>query len=185
MKSTLPDHDKTQQIANCVENHWPCCNLSLKWRHNGCDGVSNHQPHDWLLNRLFRRRSTKTSKLSVTGLCAGNSPVTGEFPAQMASNAENVSIWLRHHVYYYCYYYFLCSRIGVLCWYEIRNEAYIWIAIIFLCHHTHTRTRAYTRICIYIFVGHKEEKDLANTGFAHNKEYLPILPEWLVIMRCQ
>ena len=24
-------------------------------------------------------------------------PVTGEFPAQMASNAENVSIWWRHH----------------------------------------------------------------------------------------
>ena len=41
-----------------------------------------------LLNRLFRRRSKKTSKLRVTGLCAGNSPGTGEFPAQMASNAE-------------------------------------------------------------------------------------------------
>ena len=26
------------------------------------------------------------------------SPGTGEFPAQMASNAENVSIWWRHHV---------------------------------------------------------------------------------------
>ena len=51
-----------------------------------------------LLNRLFRRRSKKTSKLRVTGLCAGNLPVTGEFPAQMASNAENVSIWWRHHV---------------------------------------------------------------------------------------
>ena len=38
------------------------------------------------------------SKLRVTGLCEGNSPVTGEFPAQMASNAENVSIWWRHHV---------------------------------------------------------------------------------------
>ena len=38
----------------------------------------------------------KHSKLHVTGLCAGNSPVTGEFPAQMASNAENVSIWWRH-----------------------------------------------------------------------------------------
>ena len=37
----------------------------------------------------------KTLKLRVTGLCARNSPVTGEFPAQMA---ENVSIWLRHHV---------------------------------------------------------------------------------------
>ena len=46
-----------------------------------------------------RRRSKKTSKLCVAGLCGGNSPVTGEFPAQRASNAENVSIWWRHHVY--------------------------------------------------------------------------------------
>ena len=36
-------------------------------------------------------------KLRVTGLGAGNSPVTGEFPVQKASNAENVSIWWRHH----------------------------------------------------------------------------------------
>ena len=71
---------------------------SLQWRHNEHDGVSNHQPHDCSLNRLFRRRSKKTSKLRVTGLCEGNSPVTGEFPAQRASNAENVSIWWRHHV---------------------------------------------------------------------------------------
>ena len=70
----------------------------LRWRHNGRDTVSNHQPHDCLLNRLFRPRSKKTSKLRVTGLCVGNSPGTGEFPAQMASNAENVSIWWRHHV---------------------------------------------------------------------------------------
>ena len=40
----------------------------------------------------------KTSKLRVTSLCAGNSPVTGEFPAQMASNVENLSIWWRQHV---------------------------------------------------------------------------------------
>ena len=70
---------------------------SLQRRHNGRDSVSNHQPHDYLLNRLFRRRSKKTSKLRVTGLCARNSPGTGEFPAQMASYAENVSIWWRHH----------------------------------------------------------------------------------------
>ena len=74
------------------------CYDSLQWCHNGRYGVSNHQPHDCLLNRLFRHRSKKTSKLRVTGLCARNSPVTGEFPAQMASNAENVSIWWRHHV---------------------------------------------------------------------------------------
>ena len=73
---------------------------SLHWRHNGYDGVSNHQPHDYLLNRLFRRRSNKTSKLRVTGLRVGNSQVTGEFPAQMASNAENVSIWWRRHVFF-------------------------------------------------------------------------------------
>ena len=44
-----------------------------------------------------RRRSKKTSKLRATGPCEGNSPVTGEFPAQRASNAENVSSWWRHH----------------------------------------------------------------------------------------
>ena len=71
--------------------------LSLRWRHNRSDSVSNHQPNHCLLNRSFRRRSKKTSKLRVTGLCVGNSPVTGEFPAQMASNAENVSNWWRHH----------------------------------------------------------------------------------------
>ena len=70
---------------------------TLRWRHNGHDGVSDHQPHDGLLNRLSRRRSKKISKLRVTSLCAGNSPETGEFPAQMANNAENVSISWRHH----------------------------------------------------------------------------------------
>ena len=44
-----------------------------------------------------RLLSKKTSKLHVTGLCAGNSPLTSEFPAQMTRNAENVSIWLRYH----------------------------------------------------------------------------------------
>ena len=96
----------------CVPHFWNCitcvlpqnfdmryCNTSyvmtygLLWLHKGYNGVSNHQPHDCLLNRLFGRRSKKTSKLCVTGLCAGNSPGTGELPAQRASNAENSSIW--------------------------------------------------------------------------------------------
>ena len=72
--------------------------LSLQWRHNEHDGVSNHHPHDCLLKCLFRSRSKKTSKLLVTGLCERNSPVTGEFPAQRASNVEDVSIWWGHHV---------------------------------------------------------------------------------------
>ena len=40
--------------------------LPLHWRHNDHDGVWIHQPHGCLLNRLFRRRSKKTSKLRVT-----------------------------------------------------------------------------------------------------------------------
>ena len=82
-------------------HHWRhnCGGLDFElwWRHNAHDGVSNHQPHHYLLNRLFRGRSKKTPKLHFTGLFAGNSPVTGEFPAQMASNAENVSIRWRHN----------------------------------------------------------------------------------------
>ena len=74
-----------------VQYHWYDTWMiigSLQRRHNERDGVSNHRPHDCLLNRLFRRRSKKTSKLRVT-----NSPMTGELPAQMASNVETVSIW--------------------------------------------------------------------------------------------
>ena len=70
---------------------------ALQWRQNEPDGASNHQPHDCLFHRLFRRRSKKISKLRVTGLCEGKSSVTAEFPARRASNAENVSIWWRHH----------------------------------------------------------------------------------------
>ena len=68
-----------------------------------------HQPHDCLLNPLFRLKSKKTSKLRVTGLCQGNSPGTGEFPAQMASYAENVSIWWRHHAWNMTLWMYLCN----------------------------------------------------------------------------
>ena len=71
--------------------------ITLEWRHIGRDSVSNHQPHYYLLNHSSRRRSKKTSKFHGTGLCAGTSPGTSEFPAQRASNAENVFIWWRHH----------------------------------------------------------------------------------------
>ena len=80
--------------SRAVTSSWP---YSLQWRHNGLDGVSNHQPRHCLHSRLFWRRSKKTSKFRVTGLCAVNSLGTGEFPVQMASNAENVSIWWRHN----------------------------------------------------------------------------------------
>ena len=81
----------------CIHAIWmriiSSMDLPLRWRHNRRSRVSNHQPHECLHNRLFRRRSKKTPKLRITGRCVVNSPGTGEFPAQMASDAENVSIW--------------------------------------------------------------------------------------------
>ena len=87
------------KMKSNINKKWSSCFRPLQWRHNDRDGVSNHQHHHCLFNRLFRHRSKKTSKLRVTGLCVGNSPVTGEFTAQMASNAENVSIRWRHHAW--------------------------------------------------------------------------------------
>ena len=73
---------------------------SLQWRHNKRDSVSNHRRLACLLNRSFRCRSKKISWLRIIGLCEGNSSVTAEFPAQRASNAENVSVWWCHHLYW-------------------------------------------------------------------------------------
>ena len=78
------------QIPRKFDAHWPNVNksfstkkasrrtddkplsepmMSLQLRYNERDGVLNHQRHDCLLNRLFRRRSKKTSKLRGTGFC--------------------------------------------------------------------------------------------------------------------
>ena len=57
------------QLLNATTDFRFC--YVLQWRLNERDGVSNHQPLDCLLNCLFRRRSKKSSKLRVTGLCAG------------------------------------------------------------------------------------------------------------------
>ena len=67
-------------ITSCQGNASRVPGPSLQWRHNGGYSVSNHQPYDCLLMRLFRRRSKQTWKLRVTGLCAGNSPGPVNFP---------------------------------------------------------------------------------------------------------
>ena len=84
-------------IAEMIACHYWDKKWTLEWRHNGAMASQIIQPNYSLFKRLFRRRSKKTSKLRVTGLCSGKSPGTGEFPAQMASNAEIVSILWRHH----------------------------------------------------------------------------------------
>ena len=70
---------------------WYSKHYVLQRCHNKRDGFSNHQ------HFLFRHWSRKTWMLRVTDICEGNSPVTGEFPVQRASNAENVSWRAKWH----------------------------------------------------------------------------------------
>ena len=95
--SPVINYNETCALMFSHNVQWPLTPVwTLRWRRYECDGVSNHQPHDCLLKPFIRRRTKKTSKLRVTALCAGNPPVTGEFPAQRTSNADNVSIWCHH-----------------------------------------------------------------------------------------
>ena len=52
--------------------------IVLQWRHNEGDGVSNRWCVDCLLSHLFRRRSKKTSKLRVSGICEGRPLICNE-----------------------------------------------------------------------------------------------------------
>ena len=79
----------------CTEHIWRDHALIYHYSHNERDGDSNHRRLDCLLNRLFIRRPRKTSKPRVTGLCEGNSPVTGEFPAPrpVTHLQEHIRTW--------------------------------------------------------------------------------------------
>ena len=104
---------------------------TLQWRHNERNGVSNHQPHDCLLKR-YQAQIKKNIKAPRHWICAGNSPVTGEFPAQRVSNVENVSIWWRHHKWnahqrYHLWMMCSCLKSGLGCYPPL-------IRLIFLNH---------------------------------------------------
>ena len=73
-----------------------CCYLylftwyTLQWRHNGHYGVSNHQPHDCLLNRLYsgadqRKHQSSASLAFARGIHRWpvNSPHKGPVPRKM------------------------------------------------------------------------------------------------------
>ena len=90
------------------------CNdmITLQWRHNERDGVSNHQPYDCLFMRLFRRRSKKKSKLRVTvssipywgitSYALDTSPQVSEasYRLSILSDSENIIVMYREHWVY-------------------------------------------------------------------------------------
>ena len=126
MRSTLDQ----KIVSDCLTAPDHYLNESLQWRNNDHDGVSNHQPHGGLLNRLFRRWSKKTSKLRVTGLCVGNSPGTVNSPhrrpvARKMFPFDDVIMMLTHHqglsvVYNWAWFH----RNDVNQWNEYDYEAY-------------------------------------------------------------
>ena len=112
-----PKHLAVYIVITTMTSYW------TRWRLKS--------PASPLFDQLFRRRSKKTSKLRVTGLYGGNSAVIGEFPAQMASNAENASIWWRHHVTFEGYECVITGRI-VISW-KKNERTNCWQNFVF-CH---------------------------------------------------
>ena len=100
--------------------------ITLEWRHNARDSVSNHQPHDCLLNRCFRQIK-ENIKAPRHWPLRGNSSETGEFPAQMASNAENASIWWRHHSLLWNRFRKFVQRTAVSLPCSVQNFRAIWL----------------------------------------------------------
>ena len=70
---------------------------SSPWRHNERDSVSNHRCLDGFTQPFVQVQIKESIKASRHWPVWEFSPVTGEFPAQRASNAVNVSIWGRYH----------------------------------------------------------------------------------------
>ena len=101
--ASIPAHQQNTDNYKKQRNSW---NVKYMPRHWSCHYndvimgaiVSQMTSLTIVCSTVYSGAGKKTSKLRVTGLCAGNSPRTGEFPTQMASNAENFSIWWRHHV---------------------------------------------------------------------------------------
>ena len=77
-----------QSMSNCLAPHYSDVIMSA---------MTSQITNFAIVYSTVYRRSKKTSKLRVTGLCEGKSPMTGESPLPMASNADSVSIWWRHH----------------------------------------------------------------------------------------
>ena len=77
--STLAQVHYTDVIMSAMASQITSLTTVYSNVHSGADQRKHQTPRHWPL--------------------CGNSPVTGEFPAQKASNAKNVSIWWRHHVW--------------------------------------------------------------------------------------
>ena len=81
-------------LYSCEAFFWHILRVSFPWTIT----VTSQWPLCRLKSHLFLI-SKKTPNPALLALCEGNPSVTGGFPSQTASNAGNVSMEWRHHVY--------------------------------------------------------------------------------------
>ena len=108
-------------ICFTVWCNWRYPITPLRWRHNGQDSVWNHQPHHCLLNRLFIRRSKKTSKLRVTALFVGNSPGTDEFPEHLMTSSCLLKVSIRTPIMFV-----ILEKWPILFLYSFIYQSFYW-----------------------------------------------------------
>ena len=124
----MPSYYHISYTAPCLEFLLP-----LLWRHNGFDRVSNHQPRHCILSRLFRRRSKKTSKLRLTGLCRGihrrpvNSPYKWPVTRKMFP-FDDVIMTVRARIKWTRYVYIITCRFlrDYQSWYQDSLQEVSW-----------------------------------------------------------
>ena len=110
----LPLIDNVIETSN--EARWV---LSLQWRLNKHDGVSNNQRLNYLLNRLFRPRTQKTWKLHPLAFVRGihrwpaNSPHKGPVTRKILPFDDVIISWLSTWLYW---------AIWPSCW---RNNSHV------------------------------------------------------------
>ena len=121
----------------------------------------------------------QTSRLRVTGLCEGNSSVTGEFPAQRPSNAESVSIRWRDHevitlirsVIAYCV---------LLCQWD-KGIPWLWFCLSNTCilHKIHQMPLVWTHVINPLWGEiHRSPVDSHNTGQLRGALMCSLICSW-------
>ena len=95
----------TSQVLYLQREHSVTSNSFMKtsqWRHNERDRVASQITsltivYSTVYSGVDQRKHQRSALLAFVRRI--HPSVTGEFPAQKASNAENISIWWRHHIY--------------------------------------------------------------------------------------
>ena len=118
---------------------WNHCHISqapmsqrlrpLQRLHNERDGVSNHQPHDCLLNRLLKARIKETSKFRITGICEGHrSPVNSPHKWSVTRKIYLMtSSWIKSWKVNIC----LCYYITAIVFLDVGTSCIVWMHILY------------------------------------------------------